>query len=54
MNIRDNGKGFDTGKPASGNGMYTLTKRGAELSGYFNIESRVNEGTAIQLKFKIT
>jgi len=54
MNIRDNGKGFDTSKIFNGNGMNTLKKRGAELSAYFNIQSIMNEGTAVKLKFRIT
>ena len=53
MNIRDNGKGFDTSKIFNGNGMNTLKKRGAELSAYFNIQSIMNEGTAVKLKFRI-
>ncbi|MEJ0101976.1 MAG: histidine kinase [Bacteroidota bacterium] len=54
MNIRDNGKGFDNTKIFNGNGMNTLKKRGDELSAYFNIQSHINEGTLVQLKFKIT
>jgi len=54
MNIRDDGKGFDMSKTFSGNGMNTLKKRAAELNGDFKIVSNINEGTAIQLKFKIT
>ncbi len=54
MNIRDNGKGFDTNKIFSGNGMNTLKKRAAELNGDFKITSSINAGTTIQLKFKIT
>jgi signal transduction histidine kinase len=53
MNIRDDGKGFDTSKTFSGNGMNTLKKRAAELSGDFKITSQINEGTDVQLKFKI-
>jgi two-component system, NarL family, sensor histidine kinase UhpB len=54
MNIRDDGKGFDTNKIFNGNGMNTLKKRAAELNAYFKIASQINEGTAVQLKFKIT
>jgi two-component system sensor histidine kinase UhpB len=54
MNIRDNGKGFDTAKIYNGNGMNTLKKRAAELNADFKIVSGVSEGTAVQLKFKIT
>jgi signal transduction histidine kinase len=34
--------------------MNTLKKRAAELNGDFKIISNINEGTAVQLKFKIT
>ena len=54
MNIRDDGKGFDTNRIFNGNGMNTLKKRAAELNGDFKITSQINEGTAVQLKFKIT
>ena len=54
MNIMDNGKGFDSTKIFSGNGMNTLKKRAAELNGEFKITSHINEGTAVKLKFKIT
>jgi signal transduction histidine kinase len=54
MNILDNGKGFDTTKVFTGNGMNTLKKRAAELKADFKITSRLQEGTGVQLKFKIT
>ena len=38
----------------SGNGMNTLKKRASELNGDYKITSNINEGTTIQLKFKIT
>jgi two-component system sensor histidine kinase UhpB len=54
MNIIDDGKGFDTAKIFGGNGMSTLKKRGAELCADFKIQSLLNEGTVVKLKFKIT
>ncbi len=54
MNIRDDGKGFDTAKIFNGNGMGSLKKRAAELNADFKITSCINEGTDVQLKFKIT
>ena len=54
MKISDDGKGFDTATIFSGNGMNTLKKRAAELNGKFKIAAQVNEGTAVQLNFKIT
>ncbi len=54
MIIKDDGKGFDTSQTFHGNGMSTLKKRIEELSGYFKIHSQINEGTVVELKFKIT
>lgn len=54
MIIKDDGKGFDTSKTFHGNGMSTLKKRMEELSGYLKIQSQINEGTVVSLKFKIT
>ena len=54
MNITDNGKGFDTSGVFDGNGMTTFKKRAEELSADFNITSHLNQGTFVQLKFKIT
>ena len=54
MNIRDDGKGFDTNRIFNGNGMNTLKKRATELRGDFKITSHLQQGTAVQLTFKIT
>ncbi|MEP7374001.1 MAG: ATP-binding protein [Chitinophagaceae bacterium] len=54
MSIRDDGKGFDTSMHFNGNGMSSLKKRAAELNAQFNITSKVNSGTIVQLRFKIT
>jgi signal transduction histidine kinase len=54
INIIDDGKGFDTAKIFGGNGMSTLKKRGTELCADFKIQSLLNEGTVVKLKFKIT
>ncbi len=54
MNIKDDGKGFDTAKTYSGNGMGSLRKRAAELKADFKIVSCINNGTDVLLKFKIT
>ena len=54
MIIKDDGKGFDTSQTFQGNGMSTLKKRMEELRGYLKIHSQINEGTIVELKFKIT
>lgn len=53
MSIRDNGKGFDTTSVFSGNGMSSLKKRASELNADFKIMSNLDEGTLVQLRFKI-
>jgi two-component system sensor histidine kinase UhpB len=54
MNIRDNGRGFDTAKLFNGNGMSTLKKRAGELYADFKIQSLLQAGTSVRLLFKIT
>lgn len=53
MIIKDDGKGFDISREFPGNGMSTLKKRTEELGGYFKIQSHLNEGTIVELKFRI-
>jgi two-component system sensor histidine kinase UhpB len=53
MIITDDGVGFDAQETFQGNGMSTLKKRAVELNGFFQIQSRTNEGTCVELKFKI-
>ncbi len=51
--IRDNGKGFDVTKNNAGNGLYNMKKRAEFLHGTFNINSKIGEGTTLQLSFKV-
>lgn len=53
MVIEDDGVGFDPNVAFQGNGMTTLKRRGEELNAEFNIQSRVNGGTVVQLRFGI-
>ncbi len=53
MNISDDGSGFNTSAIFGGNGMSSLKKRADELNAMYNITSITNEGTTVQLKFKI-
>ena len=53
MNIMDDGNGFDAAGIYEGNGMSSLKKRADELNAMYNITSITNEGTTVQLKFKI-
>lgn len=51
--IKDNGKGFDTNLPASGNGLINLQNRAASLEAIYKMESMPNKGTTIWLSFRI-
>ena len=54
MIIKDDGRGFDTSRTFSGNGMSTLKKRIGELNGNLKIHSQIDVGTVVELEFKIT
>lgn len=53
MKICDNGKGFDITEIFRGNGMSSLKKRATDLKGDFKITSQANDGTSVELRFKI-
>src|SRR5690606_3103347 len=53
MTIKDNGKGFDTSQTLPGNGLASLKKRADELNGSFRLQSYLNEGTIVHLRFRI-
>jgi ligand-binding sensor domain-containing protein/two-component sensor histidine kinase len=54
LTIEDNGNGFNLSNGNSGNGLANFRRRADELKGIFSIYSAINEGTKIQLSFKIT
>jgi ligand-binding sensor domain-containing protein len=54
LHASDNGIGFDSCAVTAGNGLKNLRRRAAELGGIMNIESRVGQGTAINLSAPIT
>ena len=53
LNIRDNGKGFDVLNTVKGNGLYNMKKRAQMLKGALTVTSKIGEGTALQLNFKV-
>ena len=53
LNIRDNGKGFDVSNTVKGNGLYNMKKRAEMLKGALTVTSKIGEGTALQLNFKV-
>jgi len=52
MEVTDNGKGFDTGKQQTGNGLRNMKRRADMLHGELKIESN-NRGTTVFLRTKI-
>jgi signal transduction histidine kinase len=51
--ILDNGKGFDTSTHYTGKGMSTMKKRAENLGGEITIVSGMENGTIINLQFRI-
>ncbi|MEN2281708.1 ATP-binding protein [Algoriphagus sp. SE2] len=49
IEIKDNGKGFDTSLESDGSGMFNLKKRMETIGGDFSITSSVGNGTLIHL-----
>jgi signal transduction histidine kinase len=54
MQLKDDGKGFDTNKEFMGNGLMNMQRRAAEIDGTFTVVSEVNKGTIVTLIVKIT
>ncbi len=50
--IRDDGKGFEVAN-TTGNGMFNMRKRAEFLNGTFQVKSQIDEGTTLQLSFKV-
>jgi ligand-binding sensor domain-containing protein/two-component sensor histidine kinase len=46
----DDGKGFDTQKPSTRNGLRNMTSRATEVGGTFEIKSEIGEGSEIVLR----
>ena len=52
MQIRDNGKGFDTSVSANGNGLNNMKRRAKEMKAEITIESSYENGTNTEIRFK--
>jgi ligand-binding sensor domain-containing protein len=50
LKLKDNGKGFDTGRSFDGNGLASMGRRAERLGGTLEVVSRDGEGTAVTLK----
>jgi len=53
LQIRDNGKGFDTLSTIKGNGIINMKNRAKLLKGTLTVGSRMGEGTLLTLRFKV-
>jgi signal transduction histidine kinase/streptogramin lyase len=53
LEVRDNGKGFDTAHPPDGNGLMTMKRRAAEVGGTLVLHSGPGRGTKVVLSGKI-
>jgi signal transduction histidine kinase len=51
--IADNGIGFDTTKITNRNGIMNMKNRAVKLKGDFRIDSKLGEGTKVELEFLI-
>ena len=54
LKIEDDGKGFDTAKSYTGNGLHNLQKRAGEIQGDLQLISSPGNGTSVLLNFKTT
>jgi len=52
IEIEDFGKGFDTSKESTGNGLHIMRNRAEKASIYFNQESIIDKGTKVTLQVK--
>ncbi|MEJ2053764.1 MAG: ATP-binding protein [Calditrichaceae bacterium] len=53
IQLKDNGKGFDTDQMSSGNGLHNMKTRAEKISGQVNITSSNGNGTVIEFKGKV-
>jgi signal transduction histidine kinase/ligand-binding sensor domain-containing protein len=53
LHIADNGVGFDTTKISNRNGIMNMKNRALKLKGNFQINSKLGEGTKVELEFSI-
>ena len=52
LRIADDGRGFDTGNGATGNGIRNMKQRAKEMGGNVTISSENGKGTTVLLKIK--
>ena len=50
IEIKDDGKGFDTKNVDVGNGLLNMKKRMEEIGGNFSINSEIGKGTSVNVE----
>jgi len=50
LEVRDNGKGFDTSQDADGHGLMSMRARAKDMGGKLEIVSTLNQGTSVSLE----
>lgn len=53
MQIRDNGRGFETSHAMVGNGLNNMRRRAEEIGAVFQLTSKEGNGTTLLIKFKL-
>jgi signal transduction histidine kinase len=53
LTIRDDGRGFDTGEEAEGQGLASMARRAERLGGTFRVESNPAAGTTVTLEMPL-
>jgi two-component system, NarL family, sensor histidine kinase LiaS len=51
IRVRDDGRGFDTGKPAAGLGLEYMRRRAGEVGADLDVISTPGRGTSVQVRF---
>jgi signal transduction histidine kinase len=54
LQIKDNGRGFDTNQKTDGNGLINIRSRALEMGGKLELQSTLGKGTIMTLTLKIT
>jgi ligand-binding sensor domain-containing protein/signal transduction histidine kinase len=52
--LRDNGRGFDTGRERDGHGLLSMGQRAKELGGTLEVDSETGTGTTVTLRMPTT
>lgn len=53
FSVTDDGNGFDVSIVGRGNGLVSMQKRAQDIGAEFHIDTKVNQGTRLELQYKI-